>query len=146
MERERRFFLDDALGEISVIDSWDYPKYNGREELIPFIIPPSLGKSFGHGEIMGIWADIYRALQRADNICIFGYSLPSVDLHSKFTIPAAVQNNRRHQKAGPDGMVTIFNPDPAVRQTFSDILGSRFIFKQVSFGDVDFTSEITTCE
>ncbi|MBA7715842.1 hypothetical protein ES703_124900 [subsurface metagenome] len=62
ISHKKRFFLDDALGQISVLNSWDYPKYKGREELIPFIVPPTLGKSFQQGEIIGIWADIYRAL------------------------------------------------------------------------------------
>jgi len=143
LKRERWFFLDDALGQISVIDSWDYPKYKGREELIPFIIPPTLGKSLQQGEIMGIWADIYRTLQRAEKVFIFGYSLPQADLHAKFTLRAAIQNNPFHKKANHEGIVKIFNPDSAVRQKFTEILGTRFAFRRCHFEDINFDVEIT---
>jgi len=141
--RKRRFCLDDALGQISVLDSWDYPKYKGRQELIPFIVPPIVGKSFQQGEIMGIWADIYRTLQRAEKIFIFGYSLPQADLHARFTLRAAIQNNPFHQKAGHEGIVKVFNPDSVVRQTFTEILGTRFVFRQCNFENINFDLEIT---
>ena len=142
MSPDRRFPLDDALGQISIIDSWEYPRYKRRKDLIPFVIPPSFGKSFQQPEILGIWADIYRALHQAEMIYIFGYSLPQADIHAKFVLRAAIQNNPLHQKAGSDPIVTVFNPDQAVRHTFTELLGSKFNFKRVYFEDVDFKAEI----
>jgi len=140
---DERFFLDDALGYISILNSWDYPRKKGREELIPFIIPPTFSKTFQYGEIMGVWADIYRSLQKAERIFIFGYSLPLVDLHARFTLRAAIQNNPYYQASTYNDRVKVFNPDSRVRQTFTELLGPKFVFRCVRFEDVDFSREIT---
>ena len=138
ISRRRRFFLDQALGYISVINSWDYSKSEGGEELIPFIIPPTSSKSFQQGEIMGIWVDIYKALQRAEKIYIFGYSLPEADLHTKFILRAAIERNPFYQVAMYEDIVQVFNPDLRVRETFTDVLGRKFLFRNVKFEDYDF--------
>lgn len=143
MSHKRRFFLDDALGQISVINSWDYPRYKTRKELIPFIIPPTFEKHFSEGEVMGIWVDIYRALQQAEKIHIFGYSVPQADLHASFTLRAAIQNNLHQSKAEYDGIVKVYNPDSEIRQRFTELIGAKFIFRNVAFGLVDFEREIT---
>lgn len=142
ISRKQRFCLDDALGQISVLNSWDFPKYKGREELIPFIIPPTLGKSLEQGEITGIWVDIYKALQRAERIYVFGYSVPEADLHARFTLRAAIQNNPFHRVAMYQDIVQVFNPNSTVRQTFTDLIGGKFLFRNVKFEDVNL-DEIT---
>lgn len=52
---------------------------NAATATVPFIVPPSLSKTEEHSKILPVWRRACEELRTAQNILVFGYSLPEND-------------------------------------------------------------------
>lgn len=59
-------------------ESEEYQKIIGKESLRQLIIPPILDKTsnYNHIEIQSLWKKAFKAIQKAKNIYIYGFSFP----------------------------------------------------------------------
>jgi len=70
---------------------WRAPKSSHRR-YVPWIIPPTLLKSFGHPMLQRIWRRSVDCLSVARNIYFLGYSLPAADWHSRYIFRCGFHN------------------------------------------------------
>ena len=74
----------------------------------PHMIVMSQGKTAEMEPIKSMWDDAYRALGKAKNVHVIGYSMPPDDIEIRALLRAGVAR-------GPEpAQVTIHNPDPSV--------------------------------
>ena len=59
----------------------------------PLIVPPTLYKQDAREQFQVIWQSAHKALERADRICIIGYSFPESDTHMKYFLASALAKN-----------------------------------------------------
>jgi len=112
---------------------------SSRNNVMPYIIPPTINKVFETKEIMKIWKGVYRSLCRADEVFVIGYSFPLEDLHARFVFRTALRTNIiRKRKRNNQGKVRIVvvNPDPRVEATCESIVGTDFRFYRKRFEDL----------
>ncbi|HED6595095.1 hypothetical protein [Campylobacter coli] len=58
------------------------------------IIPPILDKTsnYNHIEMQSLWRKVFKAIQKAKNIYIYGFSFPITDLSVVYLFKSALQN------------------------------------------------------
>ena len=99
----------------------------------PFLVPPTYNKGQLHSEIAPVWQAAADELREAENIYVFGFSLPDTDqfflyLYALGTIGGPFLRN-----------FLVFDPDPKgeVQDRFSKLLGPsvkpKFARKQLTF-------------
>lgn len=97
----------------------------------PLIVPPGLYKTDYQGSLTDVWKAAAEALIEAEEIFVFGYSLPSTDFF--------FQNLYALGTVGPTILrkFCVFDPNPTVETRFSNLLGpgakSVFQFKETTF-------------
>ncbi|HEX3031163.1 MAG TPA: SIR2 family protein [Bacillota bacterium] len=84
----------------------------------PFIIPPTLFKSYSLPALRRLWYLAYCQLRQAEEIIIIGYSLPSADILAAQLLFFAAQS-----KGLP--RVTLVNGKASDERPFRDIFGDR---------------------
>jgi hypothetical protein len=91
----------------------------------PVIVPPVATKDFSFAFLRKTWNSVYRAISRASEVQIIGYSLPPEDQFARFVLRRAVRNNliRAAHSNKRRLSVKIVNPDPTVMMTFSRVIG-----------------------
>jgi len=102
-------------------------------DLVPLIVPPVFDKSafYFNNSMRAQWTIARRALERATNVYVLGYSLPATDLSTAFMLQTAF--------AKSDGRLTVINRDSAAsteeRQRYFQLLGNsedRLVYMTVS--------------
>ncbi len=68
-------------------------------DLKPLIIPPILDKTnnYNHIEIQSLWKKAFKAIQKAKNIYIYGFSFPITDLSVVYLFKSALQNKQDYK-------------------------------------------------
>ena len=107
------------------------------DDRIPEIVPPSLLKAFRTEVAQRTWKDIYRALRRAGEIYIIGYSLPPEDQFARFVLRRVFRNA---SVDGLDPKITVVNPTSTVLDRFEEVVGSSF---RVQFEHITFEKWLT---
>jgi hypothetical protein len=91
----------------------------------PIIVPPIAAKDFSFTFLRKTWNSVYRAVSRATELRIVGYSLPQEDQFARFVLRRAIRNNLlragRNRKRGLT--IKVINPDPSVMVTYSRLIG-----------------------
>ncbi|HEB9333956.1 TPA: SIR2 family protein [Campylobacter coli] len=80
-------------------ESEEYQKIIGKESLRQLIIPPILDKTsnYNHIEIQSLWKKAFKAIQKAKNIYIYGFSFPVTDLSVVYLFKSALQNKQDYK-------------------------------------------------
>jgi hypothetical protein len=78
----------------------------GKEALIRAFVPD-------------VWADARKALQQADRIMFFGYSLPALDIRSEKLFQRVISDNRRLD------WVDVVNRSPGSAGRYSSLLPEK---------------------
>ncbi|EAI2796407.1 hypothetical protein IB030_000928 [Campylobacter jejuni] len=78
----------------------EYQENIGRESLRQLIIPPILDKTsnYNHIEIQSLWKKAFKAIQKAKNIYIYGFSFPLTDLSIVYLFKSALHLNKQDYK------------------------------------------------
>lgn len=100
---------DDKVVRLLALDNmnrnWQYIK---RRTTRPHMIVMSQGKTTEMTPIKSMWDDAYRAISKAKNVHVIGYSMPPDDIEIRALLRAGVAR-------GPTAaQVTVHNPDPSV--------------------------------
>ena len=114
--------IDDDL---CVYPEFSFAKYKKMKRPEPVIVPPLFQKKFTVPYLKGVWRSIYRAVSRASDIYILGYSLPKEDQFARLVLGRALRNNKiRIQKRQQRALqLTVVNPDEGAQATFMRLLG-----------------------
>lgn len=77
----------------------EYQEIIGKESLRQLIIPPILDKTsnYNHIEIQSLWRKAFKAIQKAKNIYIYGFSFPITDLSVVYLFKSALQNKQDYR-------------------------------------------------
>jgi SIR2-like domain len=127
--------LDDSVSVFTRFNFADVPKMADRT---PVIVPPVSAKEFSHKILKRTWRHIYRAVSRATDLFIVGYSLPKEDQFARLVLGRALRSNRLkvEQKRKLPLRVAIVNPDEGAETTFRRLVGPNvrnFVFYQATF-------------
>ena len=79
----------------------------------PLIIPPIYSKGSLIQVVQPAWADARSALERADRVVFFGYSMPPADIEAEKLFQRAINANDELDA------VDVINPDPGSAATFA---------------------------
>jgi len=119
---------------------WRAPRSTVRQYL-PWIVPPTHVKEFGHPMLRRIWRRCVDVLSTARTVYFLGYSLPAADWHSRYILRCGFDNQvqglpwgkRRRSPTGP-AKVTIVNPDPSAFTRIEAVVGAhcRWVPKRIS--------------
>lgn len=90
-----------------------------RWRLWPLIVPPVYAKQALRGSMRAAWTDARDALQSADRVIVFGYSLRAVDLEAEKTFERAVGRNAAVE------WIDIVNPDPGSASRFANVSSGK---------------------
>jgi hypothetical protein len=122
-----------------------YPRFNRADhprllEVPPVIVPPVALKQFGFDFLKRTWRFVYRAISRAKELYMIGYSLPREDQFARLVFRRAIRNNilKARTRSAQPVRVEVINPDPLTEITFSHLVGSEvkdFNFHQACFED-----------
>lgn len=114
--------LDDSFCVYTSFDFRRNPRLSRRR---PVIVPPVATKNFSFPFLKKTWNSVYRAVSRATELHIIGYSLPAEDQFARFVLRRALRNNLIRARRGEKKRLTvkIINPDPGVMMTFSRLVG-----------------------
>jgi len=99
-------------------------RVRGKRSLysFPVVIPPVVHKAgILHGDLEPVWEAAYRALRKAKEIVVFGYSCPQADYESANLISRGV----RHNKNRP--IFSVIDPSPATFQRYVELTGLRHL-------------------
>ncbi|HEH4458971.1 TPA: hypothetical protein SG266_001000, partial [Campylobacter coli] len=68
-------------------------------DLKPLIIPPILDKTNNYNHILlrSLWKKAFKAIQKAKNIYIYGFSFPVTDLSVVYLFKSALQNKQDYK-------------------------------------------------
>lgn len=89
-----------------------------RQPLQPLIVPPLYEKSSHIGDLLKpIWTSAQSAIESADELIAFGYSLPDADIPARGVIRRGVHKNRGLQA------ITVIDTDPSISSKFSKSVG-----------------------
>jgi hypothetical protein len=88
-----------------------------RWTLWPVVVPPVYEKQAlrGGGDLESSWGDARKALEAADRVVFFGYSLPMLDIEAEKLFERALTRNRQV------GWIDVINPAPAAAARFAAI-------------------------
>lgn len=83
---------------------------------LPVIVPPVTHKSgILHNRIRPLWTEANNAMQRANEVVIFGYSCPSMDFESSNLI-------QRSLRSGSYEVLWVIDPDPSVLTRYIELI------------------------
>ncbi len=108
---------------ISKLKRQKCPKCGESLEEDPVIIPPTWNKTAYHGQIEQVWRRAALEMEDAENIFVFGYSLPETDWFFNYLYGLGVEMTT------PVEGFYVYNPDTAVRARFERLLGPGVIQK-----------------
>ena len=109
------------------------------KDIIPYIVPPTFKKAIDTLELKRIWNDIYQVLSKTEEINVLGYSLPNIDLNSKYIFRTAIrekinsQNGKKNKR-----QFLVVNPDDNVYLTYRNLVGDPIQFERTNFEDLNF--------
>jgi len=83
----------------------------------PVVVPPTSNKLNHHSELQSVWAAAAAALSEAENVLVFGYSLPLSDHFFRYLYALGSVGDARPKR------FWVFDPDPTVEERFRDLLG-----------------------
>ncbi|MCK4928592.1 MAG: SIR2 family protein [Methanosarcinales archaeon] len=110
-----------------------------KKDIVPYIVPPTIKKSIDSEELQIIWKDGYNALSHAKEINILGYSLPDIDLNSRYIFRSAIRENDYFKTARrKKRQFLIVNPNDSVYTTYRNLVGDPIQFEQAKFEDLNF--------
>ena len=123
---------------VSVFTQFDFSEIPEMANCTPVIVPPVATKDFSHDILKRTWQGVYRAVSRATDLYIIGYSLPKEDQFARLVLGRALRNNilKSGKKRKLPLRVVIVNPDETAETTFRRLLGpdiSSFVFYQATF-------------
>jgi hypothetical protein len=87
--------------------------------LWPVVVPPVYAKQALRGAIQSVWTDARSAVEDADRLVIFGYSLPGIDIEAEKLFERAVARNPRLR------WIDVVNPDPASAARWAHVGGRK---------------------
>lgn len=90
-----------------------------RWTLWPLVVPPVYAKQALRGTMQPAWTDAREAIEKADRLVVFGYSLPTIDVEAEKLIQRAFAKNQ--------GLpwIDVVNPDPMSATRFADMAGRK---------------------
>jgi len=98
---------------------------------LPVIVPPIRNKSeIYHSKILKLWDISKKSLFEADEILIYGYSCPDLDIDVKELLRESVHRNRKIQN------ISVIDPTPAIHEHYAVLFnpkGIRSYFNSSSF-------------
>lgn len=111
------------------------PKLFGQETYdLPVIVPPTRNKTEYHGSLAKVWKVAAQNLANAENIYVFGYSLPETDSFFRYLFATGTIGKARIKR------FWVFDPDNSgsLEGRFRALLGpgilDRFKFFPLDFG------------
>ena len=123
--------------EIGVYPRFNFAEYQELRALLPVIVPPVASKNFDLPFLKKTWKAVYRAISRASELYVIGYSLPREDQFARLVLGRAIRNNlvKARKKTKDRLTLRIVNPDDAVALTYSRLVGegAKMVFYQTSF-------------
>jgi hypothetical protein len=126
--------LDDTVSVFTRFNFADLPKMSGCN---PVIVPPVSAKEFSHKILRQTWRGIYKAVSKATELYVLGYSLPKEDQFARLVLGRALRSNRLkvEKKEKRSLQIIVVNPDESVETTFRRLVGPNvtFIFHQATF-------------
>lgn len=88
--------------------------------LWPVVVPPIYEKQAVRAdELRTVWSDARAALERADRVLFFGYSLPALDIEAEKTFDRALIQNQQLE------WMDVVDPSPATAARFGEIAPTR---------------------
>lgn len=94
-------------------------------EDLPLLVPPGLYKADYQGSLTDVWKSAAHALNRADEIFVFGYSLPETDFFFQNLYALGTVGDKVLRK------FCVFDPNPEIEGRFRKLLGpgAESVFK-----------------
>lgn len=90
-----------------------------RWDLWPIVVPPVYAKTALRGAMAKAWADARAALEQADRLVVFGYSLPAIDIEAEKLFERAIAQNSGLR------FVDVINPGHESAARFAEVGRSR---------------------
>ena len=90
-----------------------------RWNLWPLVVPPVYAKQALRGTMQEAWADASEAIECADRVVVYGYSLPSIDIESEKLFERALARNPGL------GWIDVVNPAPESAGRFAGVAGRK---------------------
>jgi hypothetical protein len=87
--------------------------------LWPVVVPPVYAKQALRGAIQPVWNDARHALENAERLVVFGYSLPHIDVEAEKLLERALARNSTITG------IDLINPANAAAQRFAGLGGTR---------------------
>jgi hypothetical protein len=88
----------------------------------PVVIPPVYAKQpFIRNFIGPVWDETRRAIENAESVVFFGYSMPTLDVEAEMELKRSIRSNKhiRH--------LNVINPDPMAAGRYAGVFSSRAI-------------------
>lgn len=114
--------------DIYVVDSGEPSFY--QDDVKPVMVYPSFLKQLEGLQIQSVWYSAAKALDKADEIHIIGYSLPESD-----TAVRTLLNTVRFRLEKDVLKVIVDDPDSETRQRWGNFLGEKVILRDRSLGE-----------
>ena len=137
--KENKFKIEKKEPLIKGIDNIDVFKYlrkpnTKKKDIVPYIVPPTIKKTIDSEELQIIWKHGYNSLAHAKEINILGYSLPDIDLNSRYIFRSAIRENDYFKTARrKKRLFLIVNPNDSVYTTYRNLVGDPIQFEQAKF-------------
>ncbi len=126
----------------------------GRSGLGLLLVPPSWDKSEHHGVIQPVWRSAVEALNKANRICIIGYSMPETDSFFKFLLALGLAENQQLYKfvvvdlspiAGPPFGRPEGEPQKqTIEERYRQMLETLFVERRFEFHNRGFAEFLTS--
>ena len=108
---------------------WRAPQTK-RREYVPWIVPPTHYKRFGHPMLRRLWNRSVTVLSTATRVYFLGYSQPETDWHSRYILRCGFYNQEHGvphngKRSSPTGKatVTVVNPDEGAFRRIESTVG-----------------------
>jgi hypothetical protein len=83
----------------------------------PVVVPPVYAKQALRQAVHVVWDEASSALEAADRVAVFGYSLPAIDIEAEKLIERGLAKSSCR-------WIDVINPDPASAQRYADLAGA----------------------
>jgi hypothetical protein len=90
-----------------------------RWDLWPVVVPPVYAKQALRGAVQATWMDARRAIETADRMVVFGYSLPAIDIEAEKLFERALTKNASMS------WIDVINPAPDSAARFASVAGAK---------------------
>jgi hypothetical protein len=80
----------------------------------PIVVPPVYAKQALRAAVQDVWQDARAALEAADTVAVFGYSLPEIDIEAEKLIERSLAKSNASR-------IHVINPAPASAQRFAGL-------------------------